>query len=404
MKKKRMFLLALTLVMALTIAACGGNKNSTGGSNANASVNASANANAEAATADAAAQGPDPQAELEKLATQVLTKGPNGEEPVSVDTLQVTDEDIAQLKEKKITAAISMHYMGNDWSTTQVTALKEEFAKLGIEVIAVTDANFKPEKQTSDIETLMAKKPDILVSIPTDGVAMASAYKKAAAQGVKIVFMAQAADGMQAGKDYVTVVSPDDYGNGAAAAHLMARELGGKGKIGVIYHEADYPTTKIRYEAFQDTIKQYPGITIAEKQGVAGPDFAGDAEKAASAFLIKDPEIKGIFGIWDIPAEGIMAAARNAGREKDLVITTIDLGKNVAIEMAKGGMIKGLGAQGVYQAGIAEAKAAALAALGQEVAPFMVVNGIPVDKSNIIESWKKVYNVDAPEELVDAAK
>ncbi|MFC5529432.1 substrate-binding domain-containing protein [Cohnella yongneupensis] len=393
--KTSLILVVLILMLSMSLAACGKKSESSGG------ASQSAAASPEASGDSAAKQGPNPADELEKLMTKVLTKGPNGEVPVSADTLEITSEDIAKLKEKKITAAIAMHYMGNDWSTTQVSAIKEEMARLGIEIIGVTDGNFKPEKQTSDIETLLAKKPDILLSIPTDGVAMAPIFKKAAEQGTKIVFMAQAADGMKAGQDYVTIVSPDDYGNGAASAHMMARELGGKGKIGIIYHEADYPTTKIRYQAFSDVIKQYPGIEVVEEQGVAGPDFAGDAEKAASAFLIKHPDLKGIWGVWDIPAEGIMAAARNSGRE-DLVITTIDLGKNVAIEMAKGGMIKGLGAQGVYQAGIAEAKAGALAVLGKEVPPFLVVNGIPVDKDNLLASWKKVYNVDAPKEVADA--
>jgi ribose transport system substrate-binding protein len=392
-KKRGLISIALILIIAISLAACGGSKQPA--SNTDTAVTGTPASNEQ--------QGADPKAELEKLATQVLTKGPNGEPPISMDTLVVTDEDVQQLKQKKVTAAISMHYMGNDWSNTQVAALKEQFGKMGIEVIAVTDANFKPEKQTSDIETIMAKKPNILVTIPTDGVSMASAYKKAAAAGVKIVFMGQGVTGMKPG-EYVSIISPDDYANGAAAGHMMARELGGKGKVGVIYHEADFPTTRIRYEAFMDVMKLYPGITIDAKQGIAGPDFAGDAAKAAAAFLLKYPDLKGIWGVWDGPAEGIMEAARNAGRDKDLVITTEDLGKNVGIELAKGGMIKGLGAQSVYQAGIAEAKAGALAVLGKEVAPFIVVNGIAVDKSNVLDSWKKVYNTDAPQEIVNAVK
>ena len=87
------------------------------------------------------------------------------------------------------TAAIVMHYGGNDWSRAQVEGLQDQFAKMGIEVIAVTDAGFKPEKQVADIETVMAQSPDIIVSVPTDPAATAGAYKAAASQGAKIVFM-----------------------------------------------------------------------------------------------------------------------------------------------------------------------------------------------------------------------
>ncbi|GAA3315050.1 hypothetical protein GCM10020331_009100 [Ectobacillus funiculus] len=51
-----------------------------------------------------------------------------------------------------------MHYTGNDYSTAQINALKATFARMGVEVIAVTDAQFKAEKQVSDIETVLAKK------------------------------------------------------------------------------------------------------------------------------------------------------------------------------------------------------------------------------------------------------
>ena len=105
-----------------------------------------------------------------------------------------------------------MHYAGNDWSRAQIDGLKTQFEAMGIEVLGVTDAGFKPEKQVADIETMLAKKPDIIVSIPTDPIATAVAYKKAAAQGVKLVFMDNVPKGLEAGKDYVSVVSADNYG------------------------------------------------------------------------------------------------------------------------------------------------------------------------------------------------
>ena len=50
--------------------------------------------------------------------------------------------------------------------------------------------------------------------------------------------------------------------------------------------------------------------------------------------LTKHPDLDGIWAVWDVPAEGVMAAARAAGRN-DLMIATEDLGKNVAIALAK---------------------------------------------------------------------
>src|SRR6202023_852121 len=209
-----------------------------------------------------------------------LSKGPNGETPSPASSVTLTPEEIAKIKGLKAKAAIVKHYAGNDWSQAQVTGLKAQFAKMGMDVIAVTDAGFKPEKQVADIETVLAQKPQIIVSIPTDPVSTASAYQKASQQGVKLVFMDNVPKGLEVGKDYVSVVSADNYGNGAAAAHLMAKFLKGKGQIGLVYHAADFFVTRQRYDAFKKTITDsYPGVKMVEEQGIGGPDFSAEGGK-----------------------------------------------------------------------------------------------------------------------------
>jgi ribose transport system substrate-binding protein len=98
-----------------------------------------------------------------------------------------------------------------------------------------------------------------------------------------------------------------------------------------------------------------------------------------------------------------MAAARSAGRN-DLVITTCDLGTNVALEMASGGLIKGLGAQLPYDQGTAEAILAAYSLLGKQTSSYYAVPALPVTKDNILDAWKTVYHSDAPSSIQDAAK
>ncbi|WP_370882036.1 substrate-binding domain-containing protein [Labrys wisconsinensis] len=340
----------------------------------------------------APAEAADPKAALASLQSSVLSLGPNGEKPESAAVVQLTDDELAKIKAMKAKAAIVMHYAGNDWSQAQIDGLKTQFGAMGIEVVAVTDAGFKPDKQVADIETVMAQKPNVIVSIPTDPVATANAYKTAADAGVKLVFMDNVPRGMQAGKDYVSVVSADNYGNGVAAAHLMAQALGGKGQIGIVYHAADFFVTRQRYDAFKKTITEsYPEIKIVAEQGIGGPDFSGDAEKAASAILVSNAGVKGIWAVWDVPAEGVISAARTAGRD-DLVITTCDLGENVAIDMASGGFVKGLGAQRPYDQGVTEAKLAGYGLLGKAAPAYVALPALPVSKDNLADAWQAVYH------------
>lgn len=391
MKRKSSLFITLLLSGSLALTGCGSQSSST--------ADSGSETNAKSA-AEIPSSGPltiNPDIPGDK---QILSKGPYGEDAISAKTLQLTEEEIQKIKEGKYKAALVMHYAGNDWSKAQIEGLKAAFKRMGIEVIAVTDAQFKAEKQVADIETVLAQSPDIIVSIPVDAVSTANAYKKAAEAGVKLVFMDNAPQGLEAGKDYVSVVSADNYGNGVEAADIMAKELGEKGEIGVIFHEADFFVTKQRTEAFEKRMKEkYPNIKIVARSGITDPNTG---ERLASAMLTKNPKLDGIFAVWDVPAEGALAAARTAGRE-DLVITTIDLGTNVALEIASGGIVKGLGAQLPFDQGIAEAALAGYALLGKETPPYVAVPSLKVSKENVLDAWKMVYGTDAPDVIQNAA-
>lgn len=350
-----------------------------------------------------AAHATDADAELAALNGKVLSTGPNGEAPSPASVVTLSDDELAKVKGMHATAAIVLHYGGNDWSRAQVEGLKAEFAALGIDVIAVTDAGFKPETQVANIETVMAKKPSIIVSIPVDPVSEAGAYKKAAEAGVKLVFMDNVPKGLVAGKDYVSVVSADNYGNGVAAGLLMAKFLKGKGNIGAVFHAADFFVTKQRYQGFQKAISEFPEIKIIEAQGIAGPDFSGDADKVASAMMTAHPNIDGIWAVWDVPAEGVISAARSSGKD-NLVVTTEDLGENVAINMAQGGYVKGLGAQRPYDQGVTEAKLGAYGLLGKRAPDYVALPSLAVTKDSLTEAWKAVYHTDPPADVTSSMK
>ncbi|CAH0344551.1 substrate-binding domain-containing protein [Bacillus sp. CECT 9360] len=332
---------------------------------------------------------------------EVLDKGPNGEQAVSAKSLQLSEEELQKVKDGKYKAAIVMHYSGTDYMNAAVGAMEDTFKRMGIEVIAVTDAQFKAEKQVNDIETVLAKKPDIMISVPVDAVSTALAYKKAVAQGVKLVFMDGAAEGLEPGKDYISIVSGDNYGNGALAADIMADKIGGKGKVGIVYHDVNFFVTKNRSDAFEDRIKEkYPDIEIVAQGGITDPN---KGEEVASAMLTRNRDIDGIFAPWDVPAEGVMSAARNAGRE-DLVVTTVDLGTNVAISIASDGIVKGLGAQLPYDQGVAQAILSGYALLEKEAPAYVASPAIEVTKDNVLDSWKLIYGTEAPSTVKDAMK
>ena len=345
------------------------------------------------------------RAALERLSHETLSKGPNGEKAVAADTVKLSPGEIEQVKAKGATAAIVMHTGGDDWSRSQINGLRSEFTRLGIKVIAVTDANFNASRQVSDIQAVLARKPSVMVSLPVDAVATAFAYREAAKQGVKLVFMDNSPSGMKAGRDFISTVSADNYGNGVAAAHLMARAMAGRGTLGLVWHDAGFFVTMQRYEGFKRTIlEEYPEIEIVADKGVNGNDMAIAAQNAANAILAKNPDIDAMWAVWDVPAEGVLAAARAAGRADSLKIVTEDLGLNVAISMAQRGAVKALGAQRPFDQGVTEARLAAYGLLGKKAPVYVALPALPVTQDNYLQAWRQVYHQPPPSILLTAAE
>lgn len=318
--------------------------------------------------------------------------GPNGEKATPASSLTLTDEEIEKLKDGNYTAAISFHYAGNDWSSAQQKGLEDTFKKYGITIVGTTDANFSVEQQVSDLETLTALKPDVMISIPTDATATSDAFKRVSAQGIKLVFMDNVPDNFVAGENYVGAVSADNYGNGVIAAELIGEKLNGKGKIGIVHYDVDFFVTNQRLEAFEETIKtKYPDIEVIAKNGFSD---VNQSTEVADAMLTQNPDLEAIFAIWDIPAEGVLSALTSAGRE-DIYVSSIDLGDNIAKEIAQGNVL-GVGAQLPYDQGVAEATMAAYALLGKETPSYVAVPATKVERNTIVTGYEMVYHKEAP--------
>jgi ribose transport system substrate-binding protein len=98
-----------------------------------------------------------------------------------------------------------------------------------------------------------------------------------------------------------------------------------------------------------------------------------------------------------------MSAAQILGR-RDLVITTIDLGLNVAVDLAQNGLVKGVGAQRPYDQGVTEALLAGYGLLGKPAPAYVALPALPVTRENLLDAWKNVYHTEAPASVRDRMK
>ncbi|UVK51599.1 substrate-binding domain-containing protein [Mesorhizobium sp. AR02] len=328
------------------------------------------------------------------------TVGPQGETATPSSSVTLTDADIAALKDKGYKAALLWH-TSSDFTNAVTAGATDEFARAGITIAVKTDAQFDAARQRSDIETALAAKPNVILSLPLDPVTSAEAFRQAVKDGTKLVFLSNLPKGYKQGTDYASIVTDDLFQMGKQAADAMAKAIGGKGKVGYIFHDATYYVTNQRDQAFKTTIeKDYPDIKIVAEQGISDP---ARAEELANAMLLQHPDLDGIYVTWAEPADGVLSALRGAGNTKTRIVT-LDLAEPVALDMVKGGNVAALVADKAYELGRAMAAAGMKSLLGQQTPAFVVAPALTVTKDNVGQGWKDSLNRDAPQAVLDAAK
>ena len=254
------------------------------------------------------------------------TVGPQGEKPTWFSDLKLTNSEKQQIRNGHYKAAYLLHTT-SDFTNALLAGAKDAFKDLGIELVVTTDAGMDSTKQKTDVETALALKPDLILTLVIDPVSGAEAFRPAVQKGVKLVFMSNLPVGYVQGKDYVSIVTDDLFGMGKAAAEMLADSMGKKGNVAWLYHDASYYVTNQRDNAFKTVLqKSYPQMKIVAEKGIANP---ADAEAIAAALITQHPEINAFYVPWDTPAEGVVAACR-AAKRPDIKVVTLDLGANNA--------------------------------------------------------------------------
>ncbi|MBZ5763024.1 substrate-binding domain-containing protein [Rhizobium sp. VS19-DR104.2] len=328
------------------------------------------------------------------------TTGPHAERPTPAASVTLTPEEEQKIKDGKFTAALVWHEM-SEYTNAVNRGAKDEFKRLGVEVIAQTDAGFDAARQKADVETVLAKKPSIILSLPVDPATAGPIYEPALKAGVKLAFVDNSPKGYVQGRDYVTIVSDDLFQMGNKAGIAMATALREKGKVGYIFHDADFYVTNQRDGAFKATIEHdYPDMKITAQQGMADP---ARAEEIAQAMVTQNPDLDGIYVTWAEPALSVLSALRAAGNTHTKIVT-LDLNEPAALDMVKGGAVAALVADEAYSIGTTVARAAAGSLVGHQAAPFLVVDSLAVTKDTVKEGWRGSLNTDVPATIADALK
>lgn len=329
----------------------------------------------------------------------IIGRGPDGSKAAPASALTLSAADIKKAKKAHFKVGVAMQTLNIDWSTNQVRGIQDTLKKYGATVIGVTNPDFDVQKQISDLQNLIQRHPQAIISIPVDDTATASAYKKVGQAGIKLILMDNPPRKLSWPKDYQTLVSSDNQGDGLIAAEVLSHFIKKGGTVGIIGFGVDFFVTKERDAGFSNWMKAHrPDIKI-KTSTFLDPSKAGSV---ATNFLTANPDVSGLFTEWEVPAMAAEGALRAEG--KTLPMTSVNLAYVTAVDMAKNGMIKGVGAQVPYDQGVAEAKAAILAMLGKKTPKWVALRAVPVLRKNLFQGYRTVFHQAPPSQLTSACK
>ena len=372
----RTLLIALALALVAFLAACGND------------------------TTTSASTSPSASASTGGLDLAAPMVGPHGEPAASPDDLKLTDAEIQQVRQGNYTAAVTWAGPG-PWYDAVDKGFNDGLKALNIKRVATAQADYDPAKQATQVSTVMAKDPDVVLGSPVDAAAAAEAYRPVVDAGKVLVLSDNVPNGYEAGNQYVGFVSGNRQEGATLMADEIAKAIGGEGDIGMVYYDADYYVTNILDDYFRANIEQrYPNIKIVSQQGFTAEDKTQDP---ANAMITQNPNIKAIYVTWSIPAEGVIAALRAAGRT-DVKIVTHDLNPTNDVNLAAGkGPMYATVVEDLHSLGYSLAMEAAFGLLKKDAPAFVAVPYILATPETIVDAYPKALGVPAPDSVVQAA-
>ena len=163
------------------------------------------------------------------------------------------------------------------------------------------------DEQKAMVEQVLKDRPDAVIFIPVDDVAMVDSVKKLNEAKIPVVLVSNPLPG-----SFVTYVGADDFEIGYREARYLFEHLGAKGKIVVIEGTQAAPTNRERVRGYQRAFAEFPGIEVLGS-GI-GNYQQPDAKRVMEKFLGEHPQIDAVLSANDGMALGALEALKDAKR------------------------------------------------------------------------------------------
>jgi ribose transport system substrate-binding protein len=242
--------------------------------------------------------------------------------------------------------------------------------------------HFVPEKpdnvdeQKAMVEQVLKDRPDAVIFIPVDDVAMVDSVKKLNDARIPVVLAANPLPG-----SFITYVGADELEIGYRQARYLFNKLGGRGMIVVIEGTPAAPTNRARVRGYQRALTEFPGIHVLGSGN--GNYQQPDARRVMEKLLAEYPQIDAVLAANDGMALGALEALNEAGR------TSVVIGINgilPAVQQIETGAILASVDFNMFKMGCAATRAAIRHLRNEPLPQKIMLPAEIIDKTNY-KAW-----------------
>lgn len=192
----------------------------------------------------------------------------------------------------------------------------------------VTSARLSSEKQTRDVEDLIARRVDLIMVCPHQSDALVPALKRVVSSGIPFMaFDRQVAKSLI--PDSVTYVGMDYVEKGTWGGKLTVEAMGGKGNLVIIQGVQGSASNIDNFKGFRSVIEKNPDIKVISDQ--VGNYQREQAITVMENILQAHEDIDFVFAENDEMGFGALAAIKAANRQNQIKVGSMD-GQKEAIK------------------------------------------------------------------------
>lgn len=241
---------------------------------------------------------------------------------------------------KKIKIGYIVKTLGNTFWQTYEKGARAAAKDLGVEIDVrdvPTEGDFKGQLDAA--MAMVNQDYDAIVAASITNSNLVPAIAEANKKGIPWIVVSEDQDQavLDQNKAFVTAkVRLSFHDEGVTVGEYIAKQLDGKGEVGIIEGLAGTSATRDRLAGIQEVFAKYPGIKIVSSQ--PGDWLREKAHDVAAAMIQANPNIKAIIALNDTMALGATVAVEQAGKKGQILVTGDD-GTPEAYDAIKNGSL-----------------------------------------------------------------